>query len=160
MEEIQNENQEEKSSPEPAPERGGKRMPLGKKIFWGIVIVILIVVAIQVVLADKYKATVLVIEGEKKVGVNPTTEVLDFGDLSKDTQATRTVALKSGGGDTYIWIMKFGKLSELIKLDDSRFVLKGGQEKKIEFSVYMPNSATIGERMNASVWIVKLPKIW
>jgi len=51
-------------------------------------------------------------------------------------------------------------LSELIKLDDSRFVLKGGQEKKIEFSVYMPNSATIGERMNASVWIVKLPKIW
>ncbi len=161
MDEIQNENQagEIKSPPAPLLQRGGK-MPVGKKIIWGAAVLILIVIAVQIVLADKYKATVLPIEGEKKVGVNPTTESLDFGDLSKDTSATRIVTLKSGGADAYIWIMKFGSLSDLIKNDDSRFILKGGQEKKIEFSVYMPSSATVGQRMNGWVWIFKMPKVF
>jgi hypothetical protein len=137
------------------------RTPLWRKIAWIIVIIILIVAAVQVVLAQKYKATVLVIEGEKKVGVNPTTEVLDFGDLSHDTSATRTVTLKSGGGNgAYIWIMKFGTLSDLIKISDSKIYLKPGEERKVEFSVYMPVSAKTGQRMNAYVWMFKIPKIW
>jgi len=152
MEETQNINEEVVEQK--------KKTPLWRKIAWGIVILILVVVAVQVLIADKYKATVLVIEGEKKVGVNPTSESLDFGDLSKDTSASRFVTLKSGGGDTYIWVMKFGSLSDLIKIDDNKFVLSAGQEKKVEFSVYMPASAKIGERMNGSVWIFKIPKIW
>ncbi len=154
MEEAQNLNKE-------TPRQARGRKPLWKKIVWGIVILILLVVVVQVVLAQKYKATVLVIEGEKKVGVNPTSESLDFGDLSHDTSAVRTVTLKSGGnGDTYVYIMTFGALSDLIKISENNFVLKSGQEKKVEFSVYMPVSAKIGERMNARVWIFKLPKLW
>lgn len=138
-----------------------KVMPLWKKIIWGVMALIVLLLAVQIVVADKYKATVLPIEGEKKVGVNPTTEVLDFGDLSKDTSATRVVTLKSGGaGGTYIWIMKFGSLSDLIKTSDSAIYLKPGEERKVEFSVYMPASAPIGQRMDGWVWIFKIPKIF
>jgi hypothetical protein len=136
-------------------------MSLIKKILWIVIGVIVLVLAVQVVLAQKFTATVLPIEGEKKVGVNPTTEVLDFGDLSHDTSAVRTITLKSGGSrDTYVYIMTFGSLSDLIKISENNFVLKGGQEKKVEFSVYMPVSAKTGQRMNARVWIFKLPKLW
>lgn len=137
------------------------KTPLWRKIAWGVVILILIVVAAQVVLAQRYKATVLVIEGEKKVGVNPTTESLDFGDLSHDTSATRIINLKSGGSrGAYIWIMKFGSLADLMKIDDNKIYLKPGEERKVEFTVYMPVSASIGQRMNGNVWIFKVPKIW
>ena len=158
MEEINNSSQQ--ISEETSQQEKVKKMSLGKKIFWVILAIVVLLIGVQIVNADKYKATVLPIEGEKKVGVNPTAESLDFGDLSHDTSAARTVTLKSGGPDTYIWIMKFGSLSDLIKISENNFVLKGGQEKKIEFSVYMPNSAPIGQRMNGSVWIFKLPKIW
>jgi len=152
MEETQNINEEVVEQK--------KKTPLWRKIAWVIVILIILVVAVQIAIADKYKATVLPIEGEKKVGVNPTTEVLDFGDLSRDTSATRTITLKSSGGlGTYIYIMKFGSLSDLIKISDSKIYLKPGEERKVEFSVYMPNSAPIGTRMNGYVWIFKVPKI-
>ena len=163
MEETQNINQEEKSLP-PSLSEGEekkKKMSLWKKIVWGIVVLIILVIAVQVLIADKYKATVLVIEGEKKVGVNPTSESLDFGDLSHDTATTRIITLKSSGSrDTYVYIMKFGGLSDLMKIDDNKIILKGGEERKVEFSVYMPVSAPIGKRMDAYVWIFKAPKIW
>jgi hypothetical protein len=155
MDELQNMIQEDQGE---APK---KKMRLWQKIGWVVVIVIVVVLGVQVALADKYKATVLPIEGEKKVGVNPTTEVLDFGDLSRDTSATRTVSLKSGsGGDTYVYVLKFGSVSELMKVSEQNFTLKGGEEKKVEFSVYMPGSAKIGTRMNGYVWIFKVPKFW
>jgi len=153
-------NQEEKSPLTP-PKGGERRMSLGKIIFWVIIAVVVLVAGVQVVNADKYKATVLPIEGEKKVGVNPTDQALDFGDLSADTSASRYVTLKSSGSrDTYIWIMKFGSLADLIKTDQSAFTLKAGEEKKIEFNVYMPSSAPKNQRMDGSVWIFKIPKIW
>lgn len=168
MEEIKNNQEEVGEEPilRPAQDKSlrqsqEKKMPLGKKIFWVIVAILIILVAVQIVNAEKYKATVLPIEGERKVGVNPTTESLDFGDLSRDTAASRTVTLKSSGtNDSYVWIIKFGALSDLIKTSESSFVLKAGEEKKIEFSVYMPASAPMGQRMNGNVWIFKIPKIF
>lgn len=151
-----------KCDPSPAGEsQKRQKMGAGKIIMWVIVAVIVLLAAVQIVNADKYKATVLPIEGDKKVGVNPTDQALDFGDLSGDTSASRYVTLKSsGGGDTYIWIMKFGSLAELIKTQQSAFVLKAGEQKKIEFSVYMPPSAQKNKRMDGSVWIFKVPKLW
>ena len=141
--------------------KGGRKMGIGKKIAWIIVLLVVVVLAVQIAIADKYKATVLPIEGEKKVGVNPTTEVLDFGDLSKDTSATRTISLKSSGGyGTYVYVLPFGSVSELMKISDTKIYLQPGEERKIEFSVYMPGSATVGKRMDGSVWIFKLPKLW
>lgn len=159
-EQIQNTNQ---ATTEPAPASGqvqNKKTPLFKKIVWGIVALILFVAAIQIAVADKYSAQVLVIAGEKKVGVNPTAEKLDFGDLSADTTATRYVTLNANGMNTYILVWKFGSIAELIKLDKNNFIISKGQTEKLEFSLYMPPSAPLDKKYTGYVWIFKMPKMW
>jgi hypothetical protein len=139
--------------------RWGK-ISMGKKIIKGIVVLIIVIAAIQVVIADKYRAQVAVIAGDKKVGVNPTTEMLDFGDLSGDTSATRLITMTAGGMDTYVHVMKFGSIAELIKVSENDFTMKKGDTKKLEFAMYMPPSAQAGQKYNGNVWIFKIPKIW
>jgi hypothetical protein len=148
-----NQNQEEKKEEK-------KKMGIGKKITWIVIAIILFIVIVQIAVADRYEAQVLVIEGEKKVGVNPTAEKLDFGDLSADTSATRYVTLNAGGMNTYVYVLKFGSIAELIKLSENNFTLSQGDEKKLEFTLYMPPSAPIGEKYTGRVWIFKVPKVW
>ncbi len=132
----------------------------GKKVGYGIIAIIVIILIIQVAIADKYRAQVQVIAGEKKVGVNPTTAMLDFGDLSADTSATRIVTLNAGGMNTFVHIMKFGGVAELIKVSENNFTMKSGDQKKIEFAMYMPKSAPVGTWYKGWVVIFKLPKVW
>ncbi len=160
--EVQSQNTNQATT-EPSPtlrQAQGRKMPLFKKIIWGIVILILFVVAIQIAVADKYSAQVLVIAGEKKVGVNPTAEKLDFGDLSADTTATRYVTLNASGLDTYILVWKFGGIAELVKLNKNNFTISKGEVEKLEFSLYMPPSAPIDKKYSGYVWIFKIPKVW
>lgn len=131
-----------------------------KRIVLAVIAVFVFIIIVQIAVADKYKAQVLVIEGEKKVGVNPTDEQLDFGDLSADTSATRYVTLSAAGADTYISVLKFGSISELVKLSENNFTMKKGDEKKLEFTMYMPPSAPIGEKYTGYVWIFKTPRVW
>ncbi len=56
--------------------------------------------------------------------------------------------------------MKFGSIAELVKVNENNFTLRKGDEKKLEFSLYMPPSAPVGEKYTGQVWIFKLPKIW
>lgn len=131
-----------------------------KKVFWIILAVIIFIIIVQIAVADKYSAQVLVIEGEKKVGVNPTAEKLDFGDLSADTTATRYVTLNASGINTYIYVWKFGSIAELIKLNKNNFTVHKGDAEKLEFSLYMPPSAPIDKKFTGYVWIFKVPKFW
>ena len=137
-----------------------KKMSLGRKIMWILIIVIIFVLAVQAAVADRYHAQVAVIAGEKKVGVNPTTENLDFGDLSGDTSATRYITLSAGGMDTRIIVWKTGSIAELIKLNKNNFTISEGQTERLEFTLYMPPSAPVGEKYTGSVWIFKIPKLW
>ena len=148
----------EENPPNPLLQRG--KSGVLKKIGWGIAALVLTVGLVQVLVADKYQAQVLVIEGEGKVGVNPTAEKLDFGDLSGDTSAARYITLNAGGMDTHIYIWKFGSIAELMKLSDNNFTMEEGDEKKLELSVYMPLSAPVGEKYTGRVWIFKVPKVW
>ena len=157
--EIKEENKEENKKENKKEKKCCKRR-ICKKVMWIIIGILVFVIIVQIAVADKYKAQVLVIEGEKKVGVNPTTEKLDFGDLSADTSAVRYVTLNAGGIDTYVHVLKFGSIAELVKLSENSFTMKKGNEKKLEFSLYMPPSAPIGEKYTGSIWIFKIPKIW
>ena len=131
-----------------------------KKIVWGIVALVIMVALIQILVADKYQAQVAVIGGEGNVGLNPTVRKLDFGDLSGDASAARHITLNAGGMDTYIFIWKFGSISELMKLSSNNFIMKKGDKKELELSVYMPPSAPVGDKYTGWVWIFKVPKVW
>ena len=153
-------NQEIKNIQEEKKEEIKQSRGWAKKIIWAIVALIVFVLIVQIAVADKYSAQVIVIEGEKKVGVNPTTEKLDFGDLSADTSATRYVTLNAGGMNTYVYVLKFGSIAELVKLSENSFTMRKGDEKKLEFTLYMPPSAPVGEKYTGRVWIFKIPKMW
>src|SRR3989344_9346822 len=65
----------------------GEPLKMWEKIV-GVILALVFLFVFYVVLdANKYRATVHVIEGQGRVGVNPTTELLDFGDLSPGTSA-------------------------------------------------------------------------
>lgn len=124
----------------------------------GIVVLAALYIALD---ANKYAATVHVIEGEGKVGINPTTERLDFGDLSPGASAVRTVTVTNGTAiPIYVFTLRLGGIAELIKQEPSAFVLAPRSEKKIEFSVYMPASAPIGSTLDGRVFLFKIPGPW
>ncbi|OGZ45273.1 MAG: hypothetical protein A3C84_03010 [Candidatus Ryanbacteria bacterium RIFCSPHIGHO2_02_FULL_48_12] len=138
--------------------RTGEKLTKGEKI-WSIVFFILFLFVFYVTLdANKYQALVQVVEGEGRVGVNPTDEKLDFGDLSRGTAAVRTVTIKN---DTYVpffvSVIKLGGISSLIKIDENNFMVRRGEEKKIEFATYMPASAEIGKKYTGRVYVFKIP---
>ena len=126
--------------------------------FSGFVVLVALYISLD---ANKYAATVHVIEGEGKVGINPTTERLDFGDLSPGASAVRTVTLNNGTAiPMYVFALRLGPITELIKQEPTSFVLAPHTEKKIEFSVYMPASAPGGSTLGGRVFLFKIPGPW
>jgi len=108
--------------------------------------------------ANKYQALVHVVEGEGRVGVNPTTERLDFGDLSRGASAVRTVKVENGTFmPMYVAILKFGKLSDLTDISKNYFKLLPDTETEIEFLTYIPASAEIGANYTGRVILFKIP---
>ncbi len=136
-----------------------KKRPIGKIILWVVVLVVVLFAVVQYINASKYEALVQVIK-EDKIGVNPTGERLDFGDLPRDKSATRNVTLSSKGSTgTYIMVWKFGDISDLVKVSKNYFTLKPGTTEKLEFSVYIPNSAEY-KYYKGRVIIFQIPKVW
>ncbi len=136
-----------------------KKMSVGGKIAWVIVIVIVIIALVQYFNAAKYPALVQVIK-EDRIGVNPTGNALDFGDLPRDKSAIRTVNLVSNGNTaSYIMVWKFGGISDLISVDKNYFTLKAHTTEKLQFTAYIPNSANY-QYYKGEVMIFQIPKIW
>jgi len=60
----------------------------------------------------------------------------------------------------YIAVLRLGSIASLMKLDKNFFTLKGHEETKIEFSVYMPASAPIDKTLGGRVMLFKIPKFF
>src|SRR3989338_2381962 len=135
-----------------------QKLTLGEKIAAGIILVVFLFVFYVTLDANKYAAQVRTIEGEGKVGVNPTTERLDFGDLSRGTSAVRTVTVKNNTFvPFFVSVIKLGAISDLIKQEKNNFILRRGDEAKMEMTVYMPASAEIDHLYTGRVFVFKIP---
>lgn len=136
----------------------GAPMKRSEKVI-GIIFLIIFLAVFYIMLdANKYRAEVRVIEGEGRVGVNPTTESLDFGDLSRGTSAVRRVDIQNNTGiPMWIMVVRIGAVSELMDLSQNYFVMPPGASEKIEFTVYMPASAEIDKVYKGRVWIFRIP---
>lgn len=130
-----------------------------KKVLLIIVVIIAVVLVVQIINATKYKMIVNVVEGENIMGVNPTAEKLDFGDLSRNNGMTRYVTLENGGRfSAYVVVWQFGDISHLVKLDKNFFSLEPGEGAKLSFDISIPPSASI-KKYSGSVWIFRFPKL-
>ncbi|HCM36811.1 MAG TPA: hypothetical protein DIS53_02695 [Candidatus Wildermuthbacteria bacterium] len=132
-----------------------------KKIKIAILVVLGVIalfVLVQIINASKYDMVVNVVEGENVVGVNPLTERLDFGDLSRNGRLARQVSVANGGGiDTYVMVWTRGELSDLVRVDPNFFIVAPGQEAKISLEVRIPPSAET-RKYEGKVWVFRIPK--
>ena len=136
-------------------------MKRGEKILAVVLVIVFLFVFYIALDANKYQATVHVIEGEGKVGVNPTTERLDFGDLSPGTSAIRRVDIENGTAiPMYVAVVNLGSINDLMKINKSSFTLSPDAKDVIEFTVYMPASAPIDATLTGRVFIFKIPRPW
>jgi hypothetical protein len=136
----------------------GRSLKVSDKIIGGILILAFLFLFYVVLDANKYSATLRVIEGQGKVGVNPLATSLDFGDLSRGTSAVRKVDLSNGTAmPMYVSIVKTGSFSDLVTVSENNFKLLPGTTKKIEFAAYVPASAEINKIYNGRVYLFKIP---
>jgi hypothetical protein len=137
----------------------GRRATLFDKIVLGVFLLVFLFVSYISLDANKYYAQVRVLEGEGRVGVNPTDQALDFGDLSRGTSAVRRVEIQNNTPVAmYIMVLKFGSIASLVDISDNFFTLDARQAAKIEFSLYMPASAEIERTYTGRVILFKIPK--
>lgn len=128
------------------------------KIILALILIVFAAVFYVVLDANKYSAEVNVIDGEGRVGVNPTTESLDFGDLSRGSSAVRRVDIVNGTSiPVFVSVLKIGGIADLMKLDHNNFELGGGAQTQLEFTTYIPASAQVGDNYTGRVFIFRIP---
>jgi hypothetical protein len=139
----------------------GRPLFLSEKIILGGMIVVFVFAFYIALDANKYRAVVQVVGGEGKVGINPTSEVLDFGDLSRGSTAARHVEIKNNTAIPFlVAVVRIGGISSLMELDKNFFVLSEFATDRVGFSVYMPASAEIGAVLLGRVYVFKIPTFW
>ncbi|MBI2097794.1 MAG: hypothetical protein HYT46_02605 [Candidatus Vogelbacteria bacterium] len=135
-----------------------KKLRLIDKIVLAVLLLVFLFAFYVTLDANKYRALVRVVAGEGKVGVNPTDQALDFGDLSRGTSAVRRVAIENGLPlSLYVFAVRTGSIRTLVKLDKNYFRIPPRSSDKIEFSVYMPASAEIDRVYDGRVYLFKIP---
>ena len=129
-----------------------------EKVTAAIMIIVFLFAFYLALDANKYRALVHVIAGEGKVGINPTADALDFGDLSRGTSAVRRVDLTNNTPiPMYVMILKVGSISDLMKVDKNFFTVGAHASTTIEFTVYMPASASTDSDYTGRVLLFKVP---
>lgn len=136
----------------------GRPLKFLDKLLLGILITFFLFVFYVVLDANKYPALVHVIEGQGAVGVNPTSKALDFGDLSRGTTAVRRVKIENKTFmPMYIAAFKVGSIADLVKIDNNFYRMGAHTEDKMEFTLYMPASATVDQDYTGRVFLFKIP---
>jgi hypothetical protein len=138
--------------------KAGRQIMTKDKVL-GIIFLLIFLFVFYVVLdANKYRALVNIIEGDGAVGVNPTSEALDFGDLARGTSAVRRVDIQNGTFmPVYVMIWKVGSISDLVDIGKNNFRLAGHSEEKIEFTSYIPASGQVGRKYTGRIFLFKIP---
>ena len=139
-------------------EKTGEPLKTSEKVLATVFVFIFLFVFYVTLDANKYVAQVRVVEGEGQVGVNPTTEALDFGDLSRGATVVRRVEIQNGTFmPVFVIVVKTGDIADLIKINKNYFELKQGGDIRIEFTNYIPASADVGRVYDGHIYLFKIP---
>ena len=137
----------------------GRIWPLtGKRIaVLALILVFTMILAFEVQATETFTVEVVIIGEEKFVGFNPTTERLDFGDMSRGTGQTRSITLENAGViPTRIYIMVLGDVRDFIQIDDAFFVMDPGEVTQVDLTMIVPSSASI-KRYSGRLLVIRSP---
>ena len=132
---------------------------ISKKVFLGLIIIALLFAVVEFAAAGKYKAIVKISQEENHLGLNPTAGKLDFGDLSRGVGASRYLSMKNNGSiPVYVKVLKFGGISDLIKVSNDSFILSPGSKTEIDFHLTVLPSVN-QEEYSGWVFVFRIPKV-
>ncbi len=142
-------------------ETGSRKISKKKIALYILLVIVLTAAAVQFLNASKYDALVQVKDTDT-VGVNPTGDRLDFGDLPRNRDAIRIVNLANQSPykvSSLVVVWKYGDIADLMKLNKNNFVLEPGESERLEFTVHVPSSADY-KYYRGKVVIFQIPKLW
>ena len=114
-------------------------------VYLGLVVFLGLLAMLQCRWTQTYSTQVLVLRAvagsETSIGVNPTTERLDFGDLQQGLSETRFVTLENGRLPNRVTIIIYGGIRDFISVDDAFFTMDPNETRRIEFHIAVPSNA-------------------
>lgn len=132
---------------------------LAKIILGALVVSMVATAAVEIAYAAKYQIQAKVIKPQSRVGVNPTTQSLDFGDVPQGGKGRRYITLENASSrSAFIVVWTSGAIGELTKVSKNYFTLKSKHRRKLEFSLKVPVSAQKAI-YRGRVYIFRLPKL-
>jgi hypothetical protein len=112
--------------------------------FYGLFLLLALFVLFEWRATITYSAQVIVIErtDELIVGINPTTERLDFGDLTQGSSQVRPLVLENSSVlPQRISIVVTGEIGQFIQISDAFFTLERGETRNVDFTLFVPPNA-------------------
>ena len=136
-----------------------KKLVRQAKSWWLFLAILLVwIVVLQYIAAEKYQAVVKVVGESEEVSANVTTDGLDFGFLPRGNSSTRFVTIQNKGAhDVYVKIYKWGGITEFIEINRNGFVLKAGESENLEFSLKIPSGSEEKE-YKGKIIVFEIPK--
>lgn len=106
-----------------------------------------------------YSSQVIVIQRTDVliVGINPTTERMDFGDLTQGSSQVRPLVLENSGVLPWrVSIIVMGEIGQFIQISDAFFTLDRGETKNVDFTLILPPNAAPG-KYSGRVLVLRVP---
>lgn len=135
-------------------------MKTEKKILGIVLAAVVLFFLFTVLNTSRYKVALKVVDAENFIGINPSVDILDFGEISRDNSIVRHIDVENDGNlPAYLYVFKTGELANLLNEDKSFFLLDSGQKEKISFSAKAPYSAE-ARKYEGNIYIIRLPKLF
>jgi len=131
-----------------------------KPLLLVLAFVLVWVLVIQYIAADKYQARVKVVAEGTSASNEISAAGLDFGTMPKGNTSTRFVTIENGSGhDIYVRVIKLGDIGKFIQLNRSSFVLKSKESENLEFSLSIPKNVE-DKGYSGRILVFEIPKIF
>lgn len=135
-------------------------MRKAKKVWIVIFVLILWVLAMQYVVADKYAVVVNVVGESSEASAVAMADGLDFGSVPQGSSATRFVTLHNGSDhDIYVKVLELGEAARFIQSNRNGFVLGAGEGENLEFTADIPAGAK-EKKYTGKIMIFEVPKLF
>lgn len=124
-----------------------------------IVFILVVLAGVLIPFTTSYSSQVIAVEAGGSIGINPSTDRIDFGDMPSGTSVAKAVTLESGGDSSAsIRIFIIGGIGSLIKVEPSTsFKMEPGESQQVIFRLSMPATAVPGTKFSGRIFILRLP---
>lgn len=132
-------------------------LTLRRSLVLVLLALVIALVAFEARATEIFSVQVNVVPGENIAYFNPTTEQLDFGDLSRGAGQTRHITLSNDSViPNRVYIMVLGDIGDFIKISDAFLTLDSGEVTQVDLTLVVPQTADV-KKYSGQVLVFRHP---